>query len=263
MPTNELRGFLRDHLILGSVELPEQRQGEEVGTYSPPVRKPDTSGQDVSQHGTPTRFRTPTQFCTPAAGETYDLAINRNHDGTLFHWMLRKPGHTGEPIAEGDFPAGTTHPGRDQLVAMIGAETNLVLQRLGRDERQGFWEWITVRVQSTDDVGSDFPPEPATDLSGQGEEVLPEVTPAAVDDEDTSDRWHNRRKYLDRPAAIQSEIVDPIEHDNNVADAWLAFDVEAIADEVLAYDAASQTYRCICGPFKFWAVVRNHEIQED
>ena len=219
MPTNELRGFLRDHLILGSVELPEQRQGEEVS-----------------------------QSVTPAAGETYDLAINRNHDGTLFHWMLRKPGHTGEPIAEGDFPAGTIHPGRDQLVAMIGAATNLVLQRLGGDERQGFWEWITVRVQSNDDV--------ATKLS-------PAAGDPEVEDASTSDRWHNRRKYLDRPAAIQSEIVDPIEHDNNVADAWLAFDVEAIADEVLAYDAASETYQCTVGPFTFWAVVRNHEIQED
>ena len=231
MPTNELRGFLRDHLILGSVELPEQRQG-----------------QDVDQSGPPTQFCAPTQFCTPAAGETYDLAINRNHDGTLFHWMLRKPGHTGEPIAEGDFPAGTIHPGRDQLVAMIGAETNLVLQRLGGDERQGFWEWITVRVQSNDDVTTKLSP-----AAGDPE----------VEDASTSDRWHNRRKYLDRPAAIQSEIVDPIEHDNNVADAWLAFDVEAIADEVLAYDAASETYRCIVGPFTFWAIVRNHEIQED
>ena len=51
MPTNELRGFLRDHLILGSVEVPEQRQGEEVVPEVP-----------------------------PAAGETYDLAINRNHE---------------------------------------------------------------------------------------------------------------------------------------------------------------------------------------
>lgn len=51
MPTNELRGFLRDHLILGSVDIPEQRQGEEVS-----------------------------QSVTPAAGETYDLAINRNHE---------------------------------------------------------------------------------------------------------------------------------------------------------------------------------------
>ena len=138
MPTNELRGFLRDHLILGSVEVPEQRQGE-----------------DVDQSGPPAQFRTPAQFCTPAAGD----------------------------------------------------------------------------------------PE--------------------VEDASTSDRWHNRRKYLDRPAAIQGEIVDPIEHDNNVADAWLAFDVEAIADKVLAYDAASETYQCIVGPFTFWAIVRNHEIQED
>ena len=138
MPTNQLRDFLNDHLILGSVELPEQRQGE-----------------DVLHVATPAQFRTPAQFCTPAAGETYDLAINRNHDGTLFHWMLRKPGHTGEPIAEGDFPAGTIHPGRDQLVAMIGAETNLVLQRLGGDERQGFWEWITVRVQSNHEIQED------------------------------------------------------------------------------------------------------------
>lgn len=97
----------------------------------------------------------------------------------------------------------------------------------------------------------------------QGEEVSQRVTPAAVEDVDTFDRWKHRRKYLDRPAAIQSEIVDPIEHDNNVADAWLAFDVEAIADEVLAYDAASETYQCIVGPFTFWAIVRNHEIQED
>ena len=172
MPTNQLRDFLNDHLILGSVEVPEQRQGEEVGPPDP-----------------------------PAAGETYDLAINRNHDGTLFHWMLRKPGHTGEPIAEGDFPAGTIHPGRDQLVAMIGAETNLVLQRLGGDERQGFWEWITVRVQSNDDVRH---------------VAAPEAGDPEVEDASTSDRWHNRRKYLDRPAAIQGEIVDPIEHDNDV-----------------------------------------------
>ena len=64
------------------------------------------------------------------------------------------------------------------------------------------------------------------------------------------------RTYTTRAEAIQREIIDPIEASGEVADARAAYDVEAIADEVLGDYA--QGYACLVDADSFWWVVERH-----
>lgn len=63
--------------------------------------------------------------------------------------------------------------------------------------------------------------------------------------------------YTDRHDAIAREITEPIE----AGDATAAeFDIDAIADEVIAFDAGTRTYSCTVDPAEFWAIVARHAI---
>ena len=63
--------------------------------------------------------------------------------------------------------------------------------------------------------------------------------------------------YTTRDEAIQREIIDPIEASGEVTDAYKAFDVYAIAGEVLAYDYDG--YWVDVDPDEFWRIVEKHE----
>ena len=62
--------------------------------------------------------------------------------------------------------------------------------------------------------------------------------------------------YTTRAEAIQREIIDPIEAGGEVTDARTAYDVDAIADEVLGDHAAG--YAPKVDADEFWAIVERH-----
>lgn len=65
------------------------------------------------------------------------------------------------------------------------------------------------------------------------------------------------RTYTTRAEAIQAEIVEPIEGTEVVADAQAEYDIDAIADAVLADYARG--YACTVDVDEFWKVVAAHD----
>jgi len=71
----------------------------------------------------------------------------------------------------------------------------------------------------------------------------------------------NTTIYTTRDEAIQHEIIDPIEASGEVADARTAYDVDAIADEVLGDHAAG--YAPKVDADEFWRIVERHARPAD
>lgn len=70
----------------------------------------------------------------------------------------------------------------------------------------------------------------------------------------------SRQVYMTRDDAIQIEIIEPIEASGIITDARAAYDIDAIADEVLGdYDDG---YACQVGEATFWHIVAAHEIND-
>lgn len=67
------------------------------------------------------------------------------------------------------------------------------------------------------------------------------------------------RTYTTRSEAIEREIVQSIEASGVVTDARAEFDVEAIAEAVIAYSAHAQRFYCQVGASEFWAHVQDNE----
>ncbi|MGO1852782.1 MAG: hypothetical protein ACTH0V_05165 [Microbacteriaceae bacterium] len=74
-----------------------------------------------------------------------------------------------------------------------------------------------------------------------------------------------RTTYSTLPEAVEREIVEPIEAGGVVDDARAAYDIDAIADEVIASDspAGAAEFSCAVGTDEFWQVVQRHELQQD
>lgn len=69
----------------------------------------------------------------------------------------------------------------------------------------------------------------------------------------------NTTRYTDRYAAIEREIVVPIEA-GDVDDARAEFDIDAIADEVLVDH--EQGYACMVDGDRFWEIVAAHHVAD-
>jgi len=77
--------------------------------------------------------------------------------------------------------------------------------------------------------------------------------------------------YSTKPEAVQAEVIAPIEASGMVADARAEFDVDAIADRVIAFedgvDAGGVThlnrqgFYCTVEPGEFWQVVAAHAFE--
>lgn len=63
--------------------------------------------------------------------------------------------------------------------------------------------------------------------------------------------------YSTRNEAIRIEIVEPIEATGVVLDAYAAYDIEAIAGEVIG--TYSEGYRRVVDLDEFWKIVERHE----
>lgn len=78
--------------------------------------------------------------------------------------------------------------------------------------------------------------------------------------------------YTTRTDAIRSEIIDPIEASGIVTNAFAAYDLDQIANAIIAfedaYDADTNThqlnqqgYYCTCRPDEFWEIIARFELE--
>ena len=83
-------------------------------------------------------------------------------------------------------------------------------------------------------------------------------------EDETTEEWTGpaRRGYWNIDAAIESEIIEPIEQDGTVTDARAAFNIERIAYEVLTYNEENQLYFCHVDTETFWETVRDNATPE-
>lgn len=64
--------------------------------------------------------------------------------------------------------------------------------------------------------------------------------------------------YTTRDEAIAREITATLEASPVISDAHKDFDVDAIADEVLAFDSETQSFRCVATTDEFWESAQKH-----
>ncbi|WP_300733728.1 hypothetical protein [Pseudomonas sp.] len=65
--------------------------------------------------------------------------------------------------------------------------------------------------------------------------------------------------FTTRDEAIQAGIIDVIEASGEVAEADTAFNVAAIADEIITFDQATQLYSITVEHDEFWEIVFKHQ----
>lgn len=58
--------------------------------------------------------------------------------------------------------------------------------------------------------------------------------------------------YTTRDEATARKITAPLEASSVISDTHRDFDVDAIADEVLAFDPETQSFRCVATTDMFW-----------
>lgn len=64
--------------------------------------------------------------------------------------------------------------------------------------------------------------------------------------------------YTTRDEAVAREIITRLEASPVISDAHRDFDVDAIADEVLAFDPETHSFRCVASTDEFWKSAQKH-----